>query len=220
MEFQMGNYLKVVIAGMLISFIGALPLGSLNITAFDIAANQGITSALGFAIAAIVVELVYVRLTLLGNKRLIFGDKFERYALPLAAVLLLYLGIASFYSANSAEVASGPVLLPKIASPMLLGFLLSALNPLQIPFWMLWSKYLLDRRILLHKKSSYAGYMTGIGIGTFFGLVVFMLLGRYIVSHYNEYNKVTHLVLGLIYLGFSCYLLILLYKKHLNLKTQ
>ena len=216
----MGKYLKVVIAGLLISFIGALPLGSLNITAFDIAASQGITDALGFAIAAIVIELIYVRLTLLGNEKLIFGDKFSRYVLPLAAILLLYLGITSFYSINSTEVASSSVFLPRISSPIILGLLLSALNPLQIPFWMLWSKYLLDRKILAHKKSSYTGYMIGIGVGTLFGLLVFMLLGRYIVSNYNEYNKVTHFVLGLLYLGFSCYLLILLYKKHLNLKTQ
>lgn len=216
----MGKYLKVVIAGLLISFIGALPLGSLNITAFDIAASQGITDALGFAIAAIVIELIYVRLTLLGNEKLIFGDKFSRYVLPLAAILLLYLGITSFYSINSTEVASSSVFLPRISSPIILGLLLSALNPLQIPFWMLWSKYLLDRKILAHKKSSYTGYMIGIGVGTLFGLLVFMLLGRYIVSNYNEYNKVTHFVLGLLYLGFSCYLLILLYKKHLKLKTQ
>ncbi|MET1257735.1 LysE family transporter [Flagellimonas sp. DF-77] len=205
---------------MLISFVGALPLGSLNITAFDIAANDGFTSAIGFALAAIVVELIYVRLTLLGNRKLVVGDRFARYALPFAAALLLYLAIASFYTAKvSVDVPIGPMLFPKIASPILLGLLLSALNPLQIPFWMLWNKYLLDKGILVHQRSSYAGYMMGIGSGTFLGLLVFMFLGRFIVSNYEGYHEVTNTILGILYLGFSCYLLILLYKKRTNLKT-
>lgn len=216
----MGKYLKVVVAGMLISFVGALPLGSLNITAFDIAAGQGMVAALEFSLAAILVELIYVRLTLLGNEKLVLGNKFALYALPIAAALLLYLAITSFYAANSVGIPTGSSSFPKITSPIILGFLLSALNPLQIPFWMLWNKYLLDKNILRHKISSYAGYMAGIGSGTFLGLLVFMLLGRYIVSNYDEYNTVTHFILGVLYLGFSCYLLILLYKKHLNLKTQ
>lgn len=217
---QLRNFIKLVIAGMLISFVGALPLGSLNITAFDIAANDGFSSAIGFALAAIVVELIYVRLTLLGNRKLVVGDRFARYALPFAAALLLYLAIASFYTAKvSVDVPVGPMLFPKIASPILLGLLLSALNPLQIPFWMLWNKYLLDKGILAHQRSSYAGYMMGIGSGTFLGLLVFMFLGRFIVSNYEGYHVVTNTILGILYLGFSCYLLILLYKKHTNLKT-
>jgi len=217
----MKKHLTLVIAGMLISFVGALPLGSLNITAFDIAAHQGMGNALGFSLAAILVELCYVRLTLMGTKKLVLSERFTRIALPLAAALLIYLALSNWFSTTTAtEFSNEGSLFPKINSPILLGLVLSALNPLQIPFWMLWNNYLLNKGILRHQKTAYANYMIGIGLGTLAGLVVFMYLGVFIVSNHGEYTTVTHSILGLLYFCLACYILFILFKKHLNLKTS
>ncbi|WP_422861585.1 LysE family transporter [Flagellimonas sp. W118] len=217
----MNKYAKIGFSGLLVSFLGALPLGTLNITAFDIAASQSLTSAIWFASAVVLVELIVVRLTLFGNERLQFGEKLSNYLIPFGIVLLLYLAIISFMaSAQISEMGSKVNLLPQINSAFILGFLLSALNPLHIPFWMTWNKVLASKGILDTSKKSYALYITGIGIGSLMGLGVFIFAGKYIFTNYESYGMITNLLMGLLYLGFSIYLMFLLVKKRLKLKTQ
>ncbi len=215
------DYIKVGISGLLISFLGALPLGTLNITAFDIAASQSVKSALLFALAAIAVELVYVRLTIWGGQKISFGDRVVNYVIPLAIAFLIYLAISSFMISTSNITSESPhFFIPKVTSPIALGLLLSALNPLQIPFWMTWSKILENKGLLKSNLGSYGSYMTGIGIGTLIGLLVFIFAGKSVMANYSDYAQISNLILGIVYLGFSFYLLFILYKKHLKLKIQ
>ena len=217
----MYKIVKVCFSGLLISFLGALPLGSLNITAFDISASQSVYNALLFSFAAIFVELFYVRLTLWGSKKIVLEGKKLYIVLSLAISLLLYLSISSLLIAyNGVELASSKGVVPKITSPILLGLLLSAFNPLQIPFWLTWNKVLESKKILEHKTSSFVSYMFGIGMGTLIGLLVFIYAGKLIVDSYSNYAQISNLLLGLLYLGFSFYLLFLLYKKRHKLKMQ
>ena len=212
---------KVCFSGLLISFLGALPFGTLNLTAFDIAASKGLFSAFWFALAVVLVELVVVRLTLFGNERLNLSGKLLYYLVPFGIVLLLYLAMSNFINmTHVSEYDSKIDLLPQFSSTFVLGILLSALNPLQIPFWMTWNKVLDKKGVLETSQSSYMFYLTGIGIGTLFGLGVFILAGKYIFTNYAQYGMVTNLLMGLLYLGFSFYLMFLILKKKLNYKTS
>ena len=217
----MRKSLKVLIAGFLISFLGALPLGTLNLTAFDIAASQSVTSAIWFAIAVVLVELIVVRLAIYGNEKLTLTDRISNYLFPLGIILLLYLAIISFMDASQA-IETGPktTVLPQIGSSFVLGLLLSALNPLHFPFWMTWTKVLSAKGILERSGKSYSSYFWGIGIGSMIALFIFIFLGKYVFSNYQDYSKVTNMLMGLLYLGFSLYLTFLLIKKRLNLKLQ
>lgn len=215
------KFLKVCFFGLLISFIGALPLGTLNITAFDIAASQGLVSAIWFALAVVLVELVVVRLTLFGNEKLQLNDKVMQYLIPFGILLLLYLAISHFMVLTDVSGVNSKIdLLPQFKSTFVLGLLLSGLNPLQIPFWMTWNKVLDNREILETSRSSYSFYLGGIGIGTMIGLGIFILAGKYIFTNYGDYNMITNLLMGLLYLGFSFYLIFLFIKKRLNYKIH
>lgn len=211
---------KVGLAGLLISFLGALPFGTLNLTAFDISATQGLEAAYGFALAVVLVELAVVRLTLFGSKRLQFGERAIPYLMPLGILMLLYLSIASFLDASSVEVSSKAGFLPQIKSTFMLGLLLSAFNPLQVPFWFTWNKVLEGKGILKASNMHYILYLMGIGVGTLVALGVFILAGKYIFNNYDQYNRVTNILMGTIYLGFSFYLMFLLIKKRINFKIQ
>ncbi|MEX0314582.1 LysE family transporter [Flagellimonas sp. 2504JD4-2] len=216
----MNKYAKIGFSGLLVSFLGALPLGTLNITAFDIAASQSLVSAMWFAAAVVLVELIVVRLTLFGNERLQFGEKLSYYLIPFGIILLLYLAIKSFMASSQiSEMGSSVHLLPQISSAFVLGFLLSALNPLHIPFWMTWNKVLASKGILETSKKSYSLYILGIGVGSLMGLGLFIFAGKYIFTNYESYSMLTNLLMGLLYLGFSIYLMFLLVKKRLKLKT-
>src|SRR6185369_13181315 len=58
------SLLRVFMAGMLISFLGTLPLGSLNISAMQVAIGENIKNAVRFALGVALVEVLYVRLSL------------------------------------------------------------------------------------------------------------------------------------------------------------
>ncbi|WP_190811364.1 LysE family transporter [Flagellimonas sp. S3867] len=217
----MNKYAKIGFSGLLVSFLGALPLGTLNITAFDIAASQSLVSAIWFAVAVVLVELIVVRLTLFGNEKLQFGEKMSNYLIPFGIILLLYLAVTSFMASTEiSEMGSRINVLPQISSAFWLGFLLSALNPLHIPFWMTWNKVLSSRGILETSRSSYTLYILGIGVGSLLGIGLFIFAGKYIFTNYESYSMLTNLLMGLLYLGFSIYLMFLLVKKRLKLKTQ
>lgn len=206
--------LQVVGAGLLISWLGALPLGVLNITALDISAMQGFQAALLFAVAAIVIELFYVRLSLLGSKKWILNKQWIAPFLLFGGLLLLYLSLANLLGTSETQSTyekQGWIGL--MGSPMLLGFLLSATNPLQFPFWLTWNKVLFHKKILRHNMNSYLFYMLGIGLGTFLALLLFILMGASLVVNYQVYANYSKAIMAVLYLGFSLYIFYLFYKR-------
>ena len=49
---------------MLVSFLGSLPLGTLNVAAMQISVSDGIYAAILFSIGSLTAEIIYVRLSL------------------------------------------------------------------------------------------------------------------------------------------------------------
>ena len=217
----MGKHVKIALSGFLISFVGTLPVGTLNSMAFQIAALQNVHAALSFAIAVVLVELVVVRITLSYANKINFSSKFFLYVIPIAVALLLYLAFSSFVSSGAdQEMVADTALFPMIKSTILLGLLLSALNPMHIPFWMGWNSILLERKTLDTKPGMYGSYITGIGLGSMAGLMLFIFAGTYIFQNYGNFGNIIAFTMGCLYLGFSMYLLFFFYKNHLNLNIQ
>ena len=51
---------------MLISFLGSLPLGTLNIAAMQIGIQESLNHAIWFSLGSLLVEMIYVRVSLVG----------------------------------------------------------------------------------------------------------------------------------------------------------
>ena len=62
----MPKLLVVFFWGLVISFLGSLPLGTLNIAAMQIGIQESILNAIYFSIGSLLVEMVYVRISLVG----------------------------------------------------------------------------------------------------------------------------------------------------------
>jgi hypothetical protein len=74
--------------------------------------------------------------------------------------------------------------------------MLSAINPVQIPFWFGWSTVLFTKNILLPKNSFYNIYITGIGLGTLIGNCVFIFGGKWIVEKLNGNQSLMNWIIG------------------------
>ena len=131
--------------GMLVSFLGSLPLGTLNIAAMQISVSEGISSAIMFSAGSLFVEIIYVRLSLVAMDWIRKQEKLFRILEWVTLLIVVALAISSFYAALHPSVEKNIVLgsaLPKF----LLGVVMSAVNPVQIPFWFGWSTVLFTKK--------------------------------------------------------------------------
>ncbi len=187
--------LKIFFTGMLVSFLGSLPLGTLNIAAMQISVTEGIAAAMFFSVGSLIVEIIYVRISLVAMDWIRKQEKLLKALEWITLIIVLALAASSFYAAMNPSIEKNVVLsssLPKF----LLGFVMSALNPVQIPFWFGWSTVLFTKKVLLPRSDHYNSYILGIGIGTFIGNCVFIFGGLLIAKKINNNQHILNWVIG------------------------
>jgi threonine/homoserine/homoserine lactone efflux protein len=186
---------KIFFTGMLVSFLGSLPLGTLNVAAMQISISNGVASAILFSLGSLLAEVIYVRLSLVAMDWIRKQEKIFRVLEWVTLAIVIALAVSSFYAAMHPSVNKNVVLdspLPKFV----LGFIMSAVNPVQIPFWFGWSTVLFTKNILLPRKDHYNAYIVGIGLGTLFGNCVFIFGGLLIASKINNNQHILNWVIG------------------------
>lgn len=187
--------LKIFFTGMLVSFIGSLPLGTLNIAAMQISVSDGVKAAMLFSIGSLLVEIIYVRISLVAMDWVRKQEKLLKALEWVTLLIVLALAVSSFYAAIHPGTSKNIVLsstLPKF----LLGVVMCAVNPVQIPFWFGWSTVLFTKKVLLPRNDHYNSYILGIGIGTFMGNLIFIFGGLLIASKINNNQHILNWVIG------------------------
>lgn len=191
--------LKIFFVGMLVSFLGSLPLGTLNIAAMQISISNGVVSAMLFSLGSLIAEIIYVRISLVAMDWIRKQEKILKALEWITLAIVLALAAASFYAALHPKVGKNVVLdspLPKFV----LGLVMSAVNPVQIPFWFGWSTVLFTKKVLLPRNDHYNSYILGIGIGTFIGNCVFIFGGILIANKISNNQDILSWVIGGIFL--------------------
>lgn len=187
--------LKIFFTGMLVSFLGSLPLGTLNIAAMQISVSSGVMAAMLFSAGSLLIEIVYVRISLVAMDWIRKQERILKALEWVTLVIVLALAVSSFYAALHPKVEKNIVLdspLPKFV----LGLVMSAVNPVQIPFWFGWSTVLFTKKVLLPRPDHYNSYIIGIGLGTFIGNCVFIFGGLLIASRINNNQHILSWVIG------------------------
>ena len=65
--YNMG-LVKVFFWGMMVSFLGTLPLGTLNVAAMQISVQESILHGIYFSCGSLLTEMIYVRISLGGHQ--------------------------------------------------------------------------------------------------------------------------------------------------------
>jgi len=195
----MGALLLVIFCGWLISFLGQLPLGTMSITATQIRIHEGLSAALKYTWGVTIVEMLYLRIALSGMD-LVYQHPAIFNGIGWATVILfLVLSIVSIRSAYVHKEEKKSVLLSHKINRFVFGLMMSAMNPAQIPFWLLWSTYMLDWKILHPSSLQYNIFTFGVGIGTISGLLVYIYGGNYLITKLNVSNKTLNKIIGVIF---------------------
>jgi threonine/homoserine/homoserine lactone efflux protein len=189
--------LQIFYWGMLISFLGSLPPGIMNIAATQIAGRQGTMAGLVYASGSMLAEVIIVRIALSGLTWLTTKQKLFQVLEWMTAVLLIVFSITCFVVAGSMQDFTG--ILPKLVlPPFITGVVISAVNPLHIPFWLGWSTVLINKGILLPDAKRSNIYIAGIGIGTIAGFMVFIAGGQYLLKAFQANQYLINSVMGTI----------------------
>jgi threonine/homoserine/homoserine lactone efflux protein len=194
----MRSLVRIFFTGMFISFLGSLPLGTLNVAAMQISISDGYTQAILFSLGSLLVEMIYVRVSLVGMDWIRKQKNIFRILEWVTLFIVVALAASSFYAALHPKTEKN-IILSSTLPKFVLGATMCAVNPVQIPFWFGWSTVLFTKKVLLPKSSNYNSYILGIGIGTLLGNCVFIFGGQLIVEKLNANEHILSWVIGTIF---------------------
>ncbi len=178
-----------------ISFIGSVPIGTLNASIANYALQNKFMDAFEFGLAAILVEVVLVRVALIVVDKLFLLKKLFKV---LSAIMCLAILLLSFKSLEAAfHMRNFQDTLPFVSMhPFYSGLALSMLNPLHLPFWLGWTAVLKTRNILIHNAMAYNVYILGIGIGSASAFILYGFAGNFLMNVLKAQHNLINWLLG------------------------
>ena len=191
--------LLVLFMGWLVSFVGQIALGSMSLTSTQISMEEGVKPAMLFTWGVTVIEMLYLRLSLSGMDFIYQHPAIVRAIGWITAAFFVVLFAASVRSIITYHEEKKSTLLDHSINRFIFGMMLSAANPGQIPFWLLWSNFMLDWKILHSSTLQYNLFTFGGGIGTVTGLMVYIFAGNYIITKLDLSNKTLYKIMALVF---------------------
>ena len=185
---------------MLISALGTLPLGTLNIISMQLSVAEGYQQAFWFALGVALVEIVYVRISLVGMDWVRKRKELFKWLDWIALLIVVALAVASFIAASWSHASSSQnAIISNHMNRFLFGLMMSAINPVQIPFWFGWSTVLFSKKVLEANNRHYNFYIVGIGLGTLIGHAVFIFGGQLFAKTLERNASTVNYIVGSVF---------------------
>lgn len=173
--------LQNIVVGFLVSFVGSIPLGYLNVVGFQIYKKSNINQLVLYLLGVVIIEGFVIYGTLLFAKKLSENEKLLKIISFTSIVFMFVLAIV-FYVQMGDHDSSIQKNTQLQYAPFVMGLVLSALNFVQIPFWIGWNLYLVNNKYIFTEKQLKAFYTFGTLVGTFCGMLGFVLLLQFLTN--------------------------------------
>lgn len=164
--------------------------------AMQIGIQESIQNAIWFSMGSLLVEMVYVRISLVGIDWVRKQQRLMKAMEWITLAIIVALAVGSFVAAFKSGGGAKNVLLNNNLHRFFLGMLMCAINPVQIPFWFGWSTVLFTKKILEPRPLYYNIYIVGIGVGTLLGNCVFIFGGKWMVQRIANSEQYLNWVIG------------------------
>jgi hypothetical protein len=165
---------KNISIGFLVSFIGSIPLGYLNVIGYEIYNKSDLYQLILYLLGVVIIEAIVIYGTLFFAEKLSLKPKLKRN-ISLFSILFL-LGLTYyFYNAGQSEQASKDYLILFSYPSFIIGLILSCLNFAQIPFWLSWNLYLVNENYISETTNLKMYYFVGTLLGTFSGMLALIM---------------------------------------------
>jgi threonine/homoserine/homoserine lactone efflux protein len=188
--------------GMVISIWGSLPLGAINLGVVQTTVNHNLKAGIFFAVGATMVELIYSYVSIKYLAVFLFERPAANLIIQVVAIpVFIFLGIISFKkSATEERVESATK-----GKSFFEGIMISLFNPLQIPFWIAYTSYLLTNLWIRNDEALLNVFIAGICTGTFIILVTIAILSKKFVSMMNLGSGYVNKIIAFVFLGLAFY---------------
>ncbi len=193
-------YLFAFFLGLFLSFLGQLPLGTISVTATQIAIQENFRNGWKYSVGVALVEMVYLRIVLSGMAWVINHHNLFSVFNWITVLFFLVLGVLSFITASGQSPDKKAFLLNNKLDRFLLGVTISAFNPAQIPFWFIWSGYFLNQGWLSTGFTHFNLFALGSALGTLGGLAVCMYGGNWLIAKMKTSNQTLNKIMGIIFI--------------------
>ena len=165
---------KNMVIGFLVSFIGSIPLGYLNVIGYEIYSKSNIYQLIFYLTGVVIIEAIVIYGTLFFAEKLSLKPKLNRN-ISLFSILFLAVLTYYFYNASQSTKVSQDYLLFLTYPSFIIGIILSALNFAQIPFWLSWNLYLVNEKYISESRNLKMYYFMGTLLGTFLGMLALIV---------------------------------------------
>jgi threonine/homoserine/homoserine lactone efflux protein len=194
------QYISGFILGFILSFLGQLPLGTMSLTATQIAVQENFRHAWKYSIGVALIEMFYLRVVLSGMQWIVSHQVIFTIFTWLTILFFAVLGSLSFIHAQRQVKGEKAFLLRNRMNRFFLGLSMSALNPAQIPFWIVWTGYFIHFGWLKTNFSAFNFFTAGSGFGTLAGFAVYMYGGNWMLTKMKTSHRTLNKIMGIIFI--------------------
>jgi threonine/homoserine/homoserine lactone efflux protein len=197
----MTDYIWHFVIGMSVSIWGSIPLGTVNLGVIQTSVNRNFKAGIYFAIGATLVELVYSSIAVKCLSVLLVSQPQLKLWIEVIAVpVFIILGCLSIRKKASSE---GQKVTKR--KSFFEGIIIGLVNPLQIPFWIAYSSYLLSNSWIKDDQALLSVFIIGICFGTLFILILIAALSRKFLSAMNFGGAYINKIIGFVFFGLAFY---------------
>lgn len=186
--------LQVFVIGLVASFIGSIPPGTLNIMVLQMGLENKLRIALRFILAVAIIEYPYAWIAVEFEHLITSSPIVQQNFKLLAAVVMLALGILGLWSLRKPS----PLTVKLQESGFRKGLVLSILNPQAIPWWIGMTAYLKSQGwIVLDTGWRLHSYVLGTSLGVLLLLLLLAFMAQKLAS-IIKHNRVVALLPSII----------------------
>ncbi len=190
------------LVGFIVNFTGYVPFGNINLTVVQLTINRGLKHAMYFVVAFSVIEffftyaIMYFADWFAGHKSLLFWLDW------LIIIILLAMSVITWRN-NSKEKEADYSKTDSIKYGVILGLI----NPVQIPFWMIWGTYLISHEWISSGNGSLAIFSLGSAFGAFICLFCFARFSKFLHEKYTFSSKILNHSIAIVLFLMAIFLL-------------
>ncbi|MFH7000601.1 hypothetical protein [Flavobacterium bizetiae] len=208
-----------LLLGILISLMGSLPLGYINVIGLQILLEQGNWATVSFISGIVFIEFFVLKAVSFGAKWLVEQKKLLLFIDVFT--IAFFTGIAVYFISNIGNDKNFSLSQLQLAQfPFILGLLLNSLNFIQWPYWSGIYIYLFRTKKLDPHCHDNSIFIMGAMIGTLAGMLIFAHTGKYfLVENKIEISKYLNPIFAALFLFLAGIQITKVYVKHQKTKN-
>lgn len=198
------NLIIVFALGFGISFAGSIPPAGVNLTAIRISMEQGKIPALWFSFGAIIIEGMLCFVALRFASFIASHQEIDFWIKWIAVPVFLIMGIATLWHASDKPTGVEVKSIKKNhwwKTNFTYGMFLCGINPMQIPFWLVWGTYFYSKGWLPYDLVSTLAFVIGSITGTYLLLYLFIEYAAKVLSGILKGSLSGKRLIGYVFVG-------------------